>query len=137
MVNHTLESKIGKDYSTAVLVAVGATSLVQTLVTGEAGFSGESFMQSVVQIGGPTAVGALVANMITTFEPSVTQDINYKKLAPRAAIAGGVACGVLILSGALPMQVDTQLISLAALVGLGTAAGDIVAHDWTSIFPTN
>jgi len=128
----TVLSVISKQTSAAVLTAVGVTSLVQTLVTGEAGVGAESLMQSVVQIGGPTALGALAANTIVPLRDS--SDLRFEKLAMRGAIAGGVACGVLILAGALPMQVDAQLLSLAGLVGLGAAAGDIVAMDLDAIF---
>lgn len=129
----TVHSRIVNVSSTAVLLSVAVTSAAQVLIESEAGLSTETLMQSVIQIGGPTALGALAANVIVPVK--VASDLKYTKLAMRGALAGGVACGVLVLSGGLPMQVDAQLLSLAAVVGGAVAASTVLAYDWGQIFP--
>ena len=134
----TTLSLISSKTAHSVLLAVGSTSLVQTLVASEAGgLSAEALMQSIVQIGGPTAIGSLVAHMVPGLKVKTTHDLRLEKLAMRGAVAGGVAVGVLILAGALPPQVDMQLLALAGLVGVGTAIGDIVALDLSAIMGQN
>jgi hypothetical protein len=120
--------------SKAALVGAVATSVVQTVVTSEAGFGVEGIFQSLVQIGGPTALGILAANTIVPFDGK-PDSLKFDVLSKRSAIAGMTAAGVLVLSGAIPMEVDMGLISLMAFVGAGSAVADILIADWNQIFP--
>ena len=112
-----------KEGSKAVLYAALANSLLSELVNSAEGLSLTGVAQNLVQVGGPTALGALVAYYAYPVKTNKTlTDYIY-----RGAIAGTTATAVLFYAGAMPVAADVQTLSFIALVGGATALGEILA----------
>ena len=131
----TVVGLAAKIASKGVLAGALATSVAQTMVVSAEGLGVESIFQSLLQIGGPTALGMLAANTVTSYTGSDAQ-LKYDKLIKRGVISGGVAVGVLMLAGGLPVGFDVQTAGLIGVVALGSMVGDYVAHDWATLSGT-
>ena len=128
----TVRGQATKIASQGVLAGALVTSVAQTMVVSAEGLGVESIFQSLLQIGGPTALGILAANTVTAYTGSDAQ-LQYDKLIKRGVISGGVAVGVLMLAGGIPTGFDVQTAGLIGVVALGSMVGDYIAHDWNTL----
>ncbi len=78
---------------------------------------------TLIQLGGPVALGAAVANL---FYPPATTPHQLPRYLYRGAIAGATATAILMYAGALPVAFDVQTLAFVGLVAGSTAIGDAV-----------
>lgn len=118
-----------KQTGKAILTAAVGVAVLSELATASEGASVGGVVQQLVQVGGPTAIGAAAAFTllpITSGEPS-------KQYLQVALISGGVATAVLIYAGVMPAQLDVQTLSFVALVGGSVAASNYLLLHGISI----
>lgn len=102
-----------------------AAGTVLSVLVGDSEGSITGIGTALLSVGGPTALGALVANkMIPVSKGQTKQLTNYVE---RGLIAGVVATGVLMGAGALPVTFDIQTLAFVGLVGVSCAIGDVFA----------
>ncbi len=125
----TVEGMGMKNVGTATLASAVASAILSTLVnTAEGAFDVNTLALNLVQIGGPTALGAAAANIV--YGPTLPSngkggvDYDLSSYAVRGAISGATATAVLMYAGALPVVFDSQTLAFAGLVAAATAIGD-------------
>ena len=111
-----MKSKTGK----AILTASIGVAVLSELATASEGASVGGVVQQLVQVGGPTAIGAAAA---FAFKP-ISQSESKSDFLQVAVLSGGVATAVLIYAGVMPAQLDVQTLSFVALVGGAVAASN-------------
>ncbi len=118
-----------KAIGTATIASAVAAAVLSSLVnSAEGGFNMGEVALNLVQIGGPTALGAAVANI--TYGPTLPSngkggvDYDWQSYLVRGAISGAAATAVLMYAGALPVVFDSQTLAFAGLVAGATAIGD-------------
>lgn len=113
-----------KQGSQAILYSVGVASLAATFLNGdEVGTA--NFLANIIQFGAPVAVGAAAANI---YPGNLGADKKLSDYFTRGLVAGGVAAGVLIGAGALPLTLDLQTLSLVGLAGVSVIAGEALSN---------
>lgn len=106
-----------------MLVAAAGVSIISELVNSAEGGSLTGVVQNLVQVGGPCALGAAASYAI--YKPDNTSK-DVKHWIYRGALAGGIATGVLIYSGAMPPVLDVATLSFVALVGGATVLSEFI-----------
>lgn len=113
------------DLQEATLFSAAFAALSASFINGEqVGIT--SFATNIVQFGAPVALGTNVANLF----PGISLKPTNRKITDyvyRGVVAGGVAAGVLMAAGVLPLQFDVQLLSLVGLGAVSCIAGDALA----------
>lgn len=125
----TVEGVGMKQVGTATIASAVAAAVLSTLVnSAEGAFDLSGVALNLVQIGGPTALGAAAANVVygPTLPSNGKGGVNYdlSSYAVRGAISGATATAVLMYAGALPVVFDSQTFAFAGLVAAATAIGD-------------
>ena len=100
-----------------ILYAAGIASLAQMLLGGADGLDLQNLGAALIQTGGPTALGALVAQSA----------VPKAKGLELAAVSGVTAFGLLVISGAMPLELDVGSLLYVALVGGSVVAGQKLA----------
>lgn len=106
-------------------VAVAETALLAGAIASVAGSLGgaDGVLPNLVQIGAPTACGALI-NCLLTKEES-PQAEGYLKT---VLIGGGSTVAILVAAGAYQFQFDTGSLLLIALTGASIVAAEAVLN---------
>ncbi len=106
-----------------IAAAVSAVVLSSFVETAEA----STPALTLIQLGGPVALGAAVANILyyPVQDPQSRHQLTSYVI--RGAIAGATATAILMYAGAMPVAFDTQTLAFVGLVAGATAIGDAVA----------
>ena len=118
----TVSGKAITQAGVATIAAAVASVILSSFV--EAAESSSPAL-TLIQLGGPVALGAAVANIIIA--PASGPNAQLPNYLYRGAIAGAVATAVLMYAGALPVAFDMQTLAFVGLVASSTAIGDAIA----------
>ncbi len=116
----TLETKLTQQTAEQILASAAVAVVLAEVLGGSPSFSG--LVQQVVPVGGPVALGAAVAAMVSPYKDS-SKGIMGRYL-KRGVIAGAVAAGVAMFAGLLPEELDAQTLSFVGVVAGSVYLGD-------------
>ena len=121
----------GQFIATSKIIAGVTAAAAGTLLSGDRSL--DAFWENLLNLGAPTLVGCTVATMVV---PPIfgKMDGNIKKVGGagedliEGLVAGGATVGLLMLAGALPRQLDSQVLMTAILSGGSCLVGDYVSQ---------
>ncbi len=117
-----LRAAIEGSLAARVLVSAAVSTVIAAYATsGQFSMIADSFMSTFVSVGAPAAVGQLI---VTAIDPSPSDSMSGKMF--KSLVGGGAAVALMITSGALPAIVDTQTLTLVAILGTGIYVGDMI-----------